>query len=225
MTTANDAKISILTVRLINTNFNTTIGTGILYSQKNLGDWIYIITAAHCLFSDGDSFQNILSEINVDLYDSKSNSYKTLSCRVQEKLLFKDKDKDLAILCIEKQQIEKLIATPPCVPIIKERHNFHNFVIKGFPNATEGKELAALYPIWIQNMTEVNKFQLQLTDDYNEWATKGFSGSGVFLETNGEVYLYGIFTRFRPEDKGRVIYCQFIESLNELLDSNFLPVK
>lgn len=224
MTSENDKKISTLTIRLTDTNSLLTIGTGILYSQKNLGDWIYIITAAHCLFSDGDSFQNMLSEINVDLYDAKTNSYKTMTCQVQEKLLFKDKDKDLAILCIAKHKIEKLIGTPPSVYIIKERHNFHNLVVKGFPNATEGKELAVINPIWKQNMTEVNKFQLQLTDDYTEWATKGFSGSGIFLEANGEIYLYGIFTRFRPEDKGRVIYCQFIESLNELLDSNYLPL-
>ena len=64
MTSENDKKISTLTIRLTDTNSLLTIGTGFLYSQKNLGDWIYIITAAHCLFSDGDSFQNMLSEIS-----------------------------------------------------------------------------------------------------------------------------------------------------------------
>ena len=45
-------------------------------------------------------------------------------------------------------------------------------------------------------MTESNRFQLQLNADYTEANIEGFSGAGIFLEANDEIYLYGIFTRF-----------------------------
>ncbi len=52
---------------------------------------------------------------------------------------------------------------------------------------------------------------------------KGFLEAVFFLNDNEYVYLFGIFTRFRPEDKGRVIYGQHIELVNELLLNNYLP--
>ncbi|WPR70324.1 AVAST type 2 anti-phage system protein Avs2 [Flavobacterium sp. NG2] len=60
-----------------------------------------------------------------------------------------------------------------------------------------------------------------MKEDYSEYSTRGFSGSGVFLIADEEIYLYGIFTRFRPKEKGKVIYCQYIETVNELLDKNY----
>lgn len=223
MTSGNDKKISQLTVKLTKAESTTTIGTGIIYYQKSFGDNVYILTAAHCLFDDGDKFQHIFQQVNIDLYVSTETSYRTITVNVQENLLFKDIDKDLGILCLNKSTVESIIGAIPIIHVVRERLNFDKFTIKGFPNATKGEELAIINAIWLQNMTIVDKFQLRLTDDYTNWATQGFSGSGVFFEANNEIYLYGIFTRFRSEDKGRVIYCQFLENINVLLRQNYLP--
>ena len=110
----------------------------------------------------------------------------------------------------------------PTIPILRERTSGTNFILKGFPNATRGDELACVSPTWIQTMPDVKKFQLLLHEDYNSWAIGGFSGSGVFLLANDQLYLLGIFTRFRPEGKGKVIYCQYVEAVNNLLTRNFL---
>ncbi len=95
------------------------------------------------------------------------------------------------------------------------------FVTKGFPQATKGKELVAVYATWLQEMIQSNRFQLQMNADYTATNVEGFSGAGIFLEANDEIYLYGIFTRFREEENGRVIYCQYIDSVNNLLIKNF----
>lgn len=226
MTSNNDKIISQLTVKLTKTEFEqtATIGTGVIYYQKQFNDNVYIITAAHCLFSDGDSFQHIFQKINVDLYVYGANVYQTITIDVQEKLIFKNVDNDLGILCLNKNTVESIIGSIPIIEVVRERLNFDKFTIKGFPNATKGAELAVINAVWLQNMTTVKKFQLKLVDDYTDWAVQGFSGSGVFLEADKEIYLYGVFTRFRSEDKGRVIYCQFIENINELLRDNYLPI-
>ena len=84
-----------------------------------------------------------------------------------------------------------------------------------------GEEIAVLFPTWLQHF-ENSRFQIQLHEAYSAYSTQGFSGSPVFLIAKNEIYLFGIFTRFRPEEKGKVIYCQYIETINELLDNNYL---
>lgn len=223
MNTKIDELISKLTVRLT-TLGGETIGTGVICYKPNLQDKLYVITSAHCLFEDGEDYKEIYQQIQVDFYNSNLDTYISITVFPDEELLFKDSDNDIAILLFDKYEIEKLINNIPEISIIKEKFSNDKFVFKGFPNATLGKELDTIYATWKQNMTSVSKFQLRLEEDYNSWATEGFSGSGAFLLLNNEVHLLGIFTRFRPEDRGRVIYCQFVKSVNHLLEKNYLPI-
>ena len=39
----------------------------ILYFQDNFIDKIYVLTASHCLFEDGDKFQNLTNDIVIDI--------------------------------------------------------------------------------------------------------------------------------------------------------------
>lgn len=219
-----DNLISNLTVRLRESKLKKVIGTGVIYSSENLKDRVYIITASHCLHSDAEAFDNIFDSILIDFYNSVEGRYSTIEINaINQDLLFKDADKDIAIIIIDKNDMQNLIKEIPKVRVVANRQSHKKFIVKGFPNATMGKELAAIYPTWNQEMTEVNKFQLQFQEDYDSYSIQGFSGSGVFLYDEHEIYLHGIFTRFRAEDRGKVIYCQHIELVNELLQQNFLP--
>jgi hypothetical protein len=219
-----DILISRLTVRLREESSEAVIGTGIIYYSDDLRDNVYIITASHCLHDDGDSFQELLSTLIVDMYNPSEDKYVSVKVNhINERLLFKDADKDLAVLRLNKSDVQGNIGDIPKVRVVTTRQNKTQFIVKGFPNATMGKELDVIYPTWKQELTTTRKFQLQLNEDYNDHATEGFSGSGIFLNDNEYVYLFGIFTRFRPEDRGKVIYGQHIELVNELLSKNFLP--
>lgn len=219
-----DSLLSKLTVRLKEVKSDTTIGTGLILYQPNFKEKAYIITAAHCLFEDKTVFNQMFPSIKIDIYNPNENSYDSLTVDVDEKLTIKDTNKDVGIFVIDKTLIESILGDIPFVHAIKNPQGCNDFIIKGFPNATEGKQLAAINPTWLQNMVEVPKFQLQLHEDYTLWATEGFSGSGAFLNIESEVYLLGIFTEFREEEKGRVIYCQYIHTANEILRANFLPL-
>ncbi|WP_199736825.1 hypothetical protein [Flavobacterium sp. LB2P53] len=52
-----DKIITTLTVRLKDFLNNDYIGSGVIYYQDNFKDKVYILTASHCLFIDGDQFQ------------------------------------------------------------------------------------------------------------------------------------------------------------------------
>lgn len=219
-----DTLISRLTVRLREESSQAVIGTGLIYYSDDLRDNIYIITASHCLHDDGDSFQQLLSSVLVDMYNPSKDKYVSIKLdSINENLLFRDTDKDLAVLPLNKSDVEDIIGDIPKVRVVTTRQNKTQFIIKGFPNATKGQELDVIYPTWKQELTGTRKFQLLLNEDYDDYATEGFSGSGIFLNDNEYVYLFGIFTRFRSEDKGRVIYGQRVELANELLLENFLP--
>ncbi len=224
MNKSNEILISAITVRLRqNSSSNSIVGTGILYYEKSLSDKVYVLTASHCLFEDGESFQNLFNNLFIDIYNPESDTYVSiLNNQIDENFLYRDKGKDVAILILDKEQVDKINPNIPKIEVVQERQSFSYFTVKGFPLATMGKELDAIQAEWKQNMTETKRFQLQLNSDYTDYNIKGFSGAGVFLEADNEVFLYGIFTRFRAEEKGKVIYCQYIETINELLKINYL---
>lgn len=226
MDNKNDNLISIITVRLkINDSSNSTIGTGVLYYENALNDKLYILTASHCLFEDGDKFQQLFTSIRVDIYSPKARKYKSITVdKINENLLSKNKHEDLAVIILNKEEIDTINDSIPKIQVIKERRSFNLFNIKGFPKATRGEELAVISTIWLQEMTETKRFQLQTDADYTETNAEGLSGAGIFLEANNEIYLYGILTRYRGEEKGKVIYCQYIDKINDYLRKSFLPL-
>lgn len=219
-TTELDLFLTRITVKINNPDSDETIGTGILINQENIGDKIYFVTASHCLFEDGDLFKILRKSLEIKVYDYVSNEYISIKLFPQESYLFKDVTKDIAVIIIDKSEIEFSI---PEIKIIKERHSQENFIVKGFPRATKGKEIDTIYPTWKQIEPESKRFNLELKEDYSEYNFNGFSGSGVFVNISNEVFLLGILTRFRPEEKGKVIYSQFIELIDEILQSNYLP--
>ena len=70
-----DILLSQLTVRLRNPKTNAIIGTALLYYEETLNSHVYIITAAHNLYNDTDSFKEPLSHINIELFDPSKKDY------------------------------------------------------------------------------------------------------------------------------------------------------
>ncbi|MFT2010636.1 AVAST type 2 anti-phage system protein Avs2 [Pontibacter sp. 13R65] len=219
----NDKILSRLSVRIKNPNTSQVIGSGTIYHSKHLHNKVYIITAAHCLYADGNSFQQPFDSVDLDIYNPLTNSYLTINQAVDLNTVNPEEEKDLAVLVTDLEKTEVITGLLPQIISVRERRSASQFAIKGFPSATNGEELDSIYPVWKQEMTGSKRFQLQLLEDYKGWATNGFSGSGIFLHTNNILYLFGVFTRYREESRGKVIYCQFIETVNELLEKCFLP--
>jgi hypothetical protein len=226
MTRAQDRLLTAVTVRLRDQQQGNTIGTGVVYAVEHLEDRIYIITAAHCLHEDKDQFRQARSKVLIDIYRAADNSYQTLEHEIDFDLVAPDVDRDLAILVLSKQLVNSMIGEIPYVQAINERRSATSFMAKGFPSATAGEELTSITPTWIQDVPTLNKFQLHLSQDFStpesaRSQVDGFSGSGIFLVNHGQLYFLGIFSRFL--EAGKVIYCQYLDSLNDLLDHAFLP--
>ena len=217
----NDDLLTSIAVRIKNSHTNHVIGSGVLYYEDKLGDKAYIFTAAHCLFADPENYIDRIDDIKIDLYNSSIRLYESI--RVQHDRMLIDTKNDISVIIVDKTEVEKIVGEIPVINISYNRQNYTGFVIKGFPRATQGIELDVIYPSWKQVLKKEDYFQLELRESYTDWSVQGFSGSGVFVNTTNEIYLHGIFSRFRSEEKGKVIYCKNLSNVNALLVSSFLP--
>lgn len=214
----NDLLLSNLSVRLRECDNSQPIGSGVLYYHPDLKNQIYILTAAHCLYKDGDSFAEPREGIKIDLFNGEIS----ISKKINYNLVSACIERDVAIIVVDKNEIPSVTDSLPRVEIIKNHLAISTFVAKGFPFATQGKEIVCIYPKWNQDFVPECQFQLKLNDDYNADEINGFSGSGIYLHTDNKLFLMGIFTRYREEGRGRIIYCQYINQINQLLKENYL---
>ena len=215
-----DKSITEITVR-IKTEGGVPIGSGTLLFQEHFSDKVYILTASHCLFEDGDSFQLLRSTVKVDILRPGMTDFHTFSVIVRTELLFREESKDVAILILDKSEVEAICGTLPTLSCVRERSTVNQFVTKGFPRATKNQEIVSLYPQWSQDLEK--RFQLQMNENYTSSYVQGFSGGGIFMAQYNTVELLGVFTRFRDEERGKIIYCQYLDTVNEILESNYLP--
>lgn len=223
MKSSDDAILSNVTIRIKDPQTLQCIGSGVIYNSDHLGESLYVLTASHCLFKDGEAFKDPYNKVIIDFYDSESNSYYGITKEIDSRLVSKDANNDVAVLIFKYTDLEGFAGKIPKVLYAKQKLSFNNFVVKGFPNATQGKELDVIFPTWKQQTTEVYKFQMELKEDYSPWAVEGFSGSGVFLQSDNAMYLFGIFARYRASKVGKVIYCQYLDGINKLLKSCYQP--
>ncbi|ANF52929.1 hypothetical protein A0O34_21455 [Chryseobacterium glaciei] len=222
----NDQLLTKLSVRLINLTSEQTSGSGIIYWHPSLQNRIYVLTAAHCLFEDTDSFQRPFEVIGLQFYNPGKDMYETLEHKINHNLVWADIDNDVAILLLKQSDVEAISGELPVVNMVIDRSHHSNFVAKGFPSATDGKEIIAINPSWSQQLPENGQFQLHINQDFSDefssqYRVDGFSGAGVFLYDHHEIYLYGIFTRFL--DAGKIMYCQPLTKFVKLLNANYLP--
>lgn len=214
----NDLLLSNLSVRLRECDNSQPIGSGVLYYHPDLKNQIYILTAAHCLFKDGDSFTEPREGIKIDLFNGEISIYKKINYNLVSACI----ERDVAIIVVDKNEILSVIDSLPRVEVIKNHLAISTFVSKGFPLATQGKEIVCIYLEWSQEFVPECQFQLKLNEDYNADEIGGFSGSGIYLHTDNKLFLMGIFTRYREEGRGRIIYCKYINQINQLLKENYL---
>lgn len=226
MVQENDQLLTKLCVRLVNQTSEQTAGSGVIYSHPSLNEFIYVLTAAHCLFEDMDAFQIPMEEVKLQFYSPIQDTYVDLVHKINFSLVWTDVENDVAILVLNISEVESITGKLPAVNMVMDRNDHTQFVAKGFPSATDGKEIVSISPSWAQQVPEKDQFQLHINQDFSDefsshYRVDGFSGSGIFLYDHEQIYLYGIFTRFL--DAGKIIYCQPLTKFDNLLRLSYLP--
>lgn len=212
-------------VRLKTSDGVQYIGSGVLYSDNNIGERVYILTTAHCLFEDSDTFSVFRKSIVADIYSPITKKYEEIPVNnLKDVVVMRtEKTNDLAVIVLAKKSITKIAPELPSVKVVSSNADVNNIIALGFPKATNHKEIFTAPAKWLNERVGSNQFILQCEADLTEDYSRGFSGGGLFLQSNDEILLLGLFSRFLMEERGRQIYGQSLNEINLLLDTKNLP--
>lgn len=207
------------TAKLINEEIGSS-GTCVIYQLNNI--W-YALTAGHCIF--GKKFEHIdkITPNKIKLKYGLDIKNKPEYIEVLE-ILLNQKEPDIALL--------KIVA-----PKTINNNYFFNFYDYENPKFKELNEIVHIwgYPTAFNSSEKPNHFQskqfvpanlnqieIELNDDsiknyHPESNSKGYSGSGMFIENNGIVYLLGILNGYKSEEEDN--YAAFYRAIGIKLSS------
>ena len=127
MSPENDLLLSCLTVQIKHAEQDQSLGTGVIYYNPQMNNVVYVFTAAHTLFADGDALNERLEKVKLCFYNPATNNYCSIVIVVNYDLVIPDKDQDLAILIVDKVELETLNGKMPLLRVVRDRQDTVNF--------------------------------------------------------------------------------------------------
>lgn len=184
-------------------------GTGILYKNETTGA-LYLITAAHCLYGEDGKRKTKIHDISIGIFDTLESKYKIFNFSKADKLDHHAVNKlDLAVIRIRNHKMCQLDI--PAIRLTKFRPDIKSAYFKGFPTLT-GHKTSESVTIDINTVdSDAIKIKGRYSTDFNDHNSisddnlEGFSGSGLFEEVSGRLYLIAIVTDIRVA--GKLVIC------------------
>lgn len=170
------------------------LGSGVIYVNKQLMGLVYILTAKHCLKGVANT-----DELTFRVFNPETHSYEFVMPSNQTVLCHPTDD--AAIIIFNQRELAYVNSSIPSIYAVDHIVDFDEAVTKGFPVATLNQKseigessLATINMHYLQEISDENAFQLSTNDDYNSDSIIGMSGSGIFIEACGELYINGLST-------------------------------
>ena len=203
------------------------VGSGVLYYEENLGENIYVLTAAHCLHKDCDKFSDLRNDISIDVYSYKNSRYEQITINnLSEHCVYSpSKDIDLAVIVINKIDVDAINSNLSSIEIVNSPANVKKMQLYGFPKANEHIEVLPNNLEIIDERIGEQQFFLSMEQNIEPFFLTGYSGGAIFINTpTNENILIGLFVRVqKDEERGSIGYGQYLKGLNILLEERRLP--
>lgn len=172
-------KIKVLTVSInINTEEFNSFGTGVTVQIDNT---LYVMTVAHVIYGDSGEEKPSHKEIDIYLYDNT----------IQKPSKIENYGNTLLL------QIDSLSYQIPDIYFLDKAYFEKQYFVRGFPKATKGKSQAFNNLECIDR--ETHKIPLKVSNISGDTSpddaidkVEGLSGSGVFFEEYGKLYMVGL---------------------------------
>lgn len=205
---------------------NHVIGSGVLYYEKNLGEQMYLFTAAHCLYRDCDRFKDLLDKISVEIYSYENSQYESITInKLSEQIAHSsNRDIDLAVIVLNKIDVEAINPNLSTIEIVNSAANLRKMQLLGFPKANEHKEVLPNNLELIDERISEQQFFVNMEQGIDSFYLRGYSGGAIFINTEtDENILIGLFVRSqKDEERGHIGYGQYLRNLNIILEENRL---
>lgn len=211
-----------LTVKVSSKNA-TNLGSGIIYKDLKRNKYL-IFTAKHCLVNEENKVDSNDITIHIKINQDDFENYPV------EKVIISPKD-DFGILVISSQtvaEIEEIIEVP--IPTIKLANNSQRvksnskLKFRGFPKIENNEKAITVNATVNETVDGSSIFRIEPNsnlDTFKQGAlknSKGFSGSGVFIEYSNAIELAGIVQEI--EGFSTIVCIYFPSKLDWLLGVN-----
>ncbi|MCY0977307.1 hypothetical protein PGH12_00685 [Chryseobacterium wangxinyae] len=178
-------------------------GSGYVYLPNVESEWIYIITAKHCIY--GKAFRALPDENRIKISRKIGDSDGLVSYQLtdSDSIIVKKQNKpDIVVLRVWRKSIEAVLGKFPVTYLSNFEQEELSGVFKGFPSLTNNEIPWTANVNIIAPDSEGANIHGQCSIDFNDENTsgdynvEGFSGSGLCIEVNGKLFLIGIVSEY-----------------------------
>ena len=213
---------------------NAETGTALLYSPGDSLDYMYVLTAKHCLA--GKNFDRVFvnTDISIEkIFNPSSGTWHSYSISNTDKVICTESNElDLALIIIPKANIENLSGVSYPFQIVDEPGIDGKCLIRGFADFNSG-DVDRPYELRFSEKTKnkseilIFNFDGSLDTRYQSAVSnvQGLSGSGLFAAIKGELFLLGSAHTYEEKNK---FFATQVTTFNYLLPEGYVgfsPIK
>lgn len=210
---------------------NDEVSTAVIYFPDPDAEYVYVLTAKHCLAGKNFDKKIINTGIILDeIFNEETSSFHTYNLIDTDIVLVSENDEDLALLILSKDDIVSLTGKQFFCQVADTDRSIEDYQIRGFASFND-QEKDRYFPLKFNEDEKANCSQFSLRsekslDTFNAKAlenVEGLSGSGAYSMLYGKTYLTGIIHDY--EDKGIFIATKVLAYNNLLIPTKkYLPI-
>jgi hypothetical protein len=207
---------------------NDETGTALLYSPAESVDYIYVLTAKHCLLGKDFDKQYVNTDIILEkIYNPASGVFHSCAITETDRVFCTSSNElDLALIIIPKTRIEVLSGLQYPFQAIDKTGLTRECMIRGFADINDGQEDRPYELMFSETIKDkpdllVLNFDGSLDTRYQSAVSnvQGLSGSGLFTKIKGNLFLLGIIHTY--EEKNR-FFATKITTFNYLIPKGYI---
>lgn len=203
-------------------------GSGFVYLPDDNLEYVYVFTAKHCIVGKNGRSGASQRDVQITFFDIEANKHQVYNVSEEDRLMLgKNNQDDIALIIIEKKKLAIDYENLQKPKLFKLTGKEKQCLLNGIPKFVDNKLQRTLYHCnFLSDKDYSNQFQIlvldSITNEYNvDNLFEGYSGSGIYVETEGNFYFCGIAIEFEALTKR--IHCVDFSALQILLKENGLP--
>ncbi|WP_157757781.1 nSTAND3 domain-containing NTPase [Elizabethkingia occulta] len=205
---------------------NGEIGTAVLYFPDADLDYVYVLTAKHCLTGKDFNKEFITTDIKLEkIFNEETLTFHSYNLTENDIVNVSENEEDIALLILLKKDIIPLTGKQFFCQVIDTEDSILDYQIRGFANFNN-QEADRPFPMKFieDDKSNTNRFILQTKkplDTYYQQAlenVEGLSGSGAYSLLYGNIYFTGIIHTY--EDSGVFIVTKIL-AYNKIIPPKF----
>lgn len=183
-------------------------GSGYVYLPNEESEWIYVLTAKHCIYGKKFRAVPVANKIKVSRKIGDSDGLASYQLTDTDSIIVKKQNRpDILVLKIKRQSIEDALGKFPVTYLSHYEAQELSGMFKGFPSLTNNEIPLTANVNIIYHDSEGANIQGHCTIEFSDENTsgdynvEGFSGSGLCVEVNEKLFLIGIVSEYHEASR------------------------